>query len=68
MKILKYIVPVFFIFTLLLAPSIAKADPDPGCNPDEECPIDTNVVLLISAAVLVAGFKYYSNVKNKLAV
>ena len=68
MKFLKFVVPVLFFFSFLVIPNVAKADPDPGCNPDELCPIDTNVVLLITAAVLIAGFKYYSSEKNKMAV
>jgi hypothetical protein len=68
MKFLKFFIPSIFIFLLMLAPSIVHAGIEPSCDPDQPCPIDTNVILLIAAAVLVAGFKYYSAVKKKLAI
>lgn len=68
MKILKLILPFLFLLTMLILPSVVMADPEFGCNPDEPCPIDTNVVWLVVAAILIAAFKYYSSVKKKLAV
>ncbi len=62
MKVFKKLLFSVIVIGLSLSPYLAMAQigPDPGCNPDEPCPIDSNVYILIIAAILFVGYKYYS--------
>ncbi len=62
MKVFKKLLFSVIVVALSLSPYFAMAQigPDPGCNPDEPCPIDSNVYILIIAALLFVGYKYYS--------
>lgn len=55
-----FICMMFFSFT-------AAAEPeDPCTDPADPCPIDSNVILLIGAAIVVAGKKSYDYRKKAL--
>ncbi len=60
MKVLNKLLCLIIIIGLSLSPYLAMAQIDPGCNPDESCPIDSNVYILVIAALLFAAYKYYS--------
>jgi hypothetical protein len=51
----KFIV-AFLGIAIMLLPKLTMAQIDPGCSPDEPCPIDTNVYVLIAAVVIFASF------------
>jgi hypothetical protein len=50
----KFIV-AFLGIAIMLLPKLTMAQLDPGCSPDEPCPVDSNVYLLLGAVVLFAG-------------
>ncbi len=66
MKFIKIPFFIAIILLIVLMPSLAFAQPgDPGCSPDDPaCPIDSSVILLIAAAVGIAGKKYYDRKKT----
>jgi hypothetical protein len=51
-----------------MLPGISHAQviaPDPGCNPDEMCPIDGGLSLLIAAGIGLGAKKSYDLKKKK---
>jgi hypothetical protein len=58
----KFIV-AFLGIAIMLLPKLTLAQPDPGCSPDEPCPIDTNVYVLIGAAILFASLAAFKKRK-----
>jgi hypothetical protein len=67
MKIKKrFIYLCIFFLGMLPISSIAQITPD--CNPDEPCPIDSNVYFLLAAAIFVAAKKTYDYKKKQIVV
>lgn len=52
----------------MIVPFSAMAQIEPGCNPDEPCPIDSNVYLLIAGAIIIAAKKSYDYKKKQVAM
>ena len=60
MKLIKQITLVFLAVLFLLIPHILFAQPiDPCTDPADPCPIDSNLIFLFVAAVLIAAKKAY---------
>jgi hypothetical protein len=69
MKHKKYLHLFILVFVLLALPAMLHAQPpgpDPTCNPDDPCPIDTGTIYLILAAIGIALYKVVPS-KFKLA-
>lgn len=65
------LVPVLILPSVLFAQTCVNGI-DPGCSPDDfcPCPIDSNVYLLIAAAIGIFAFKAYRSriaAKNNIA-
>ena len=61
---LAYLFLLMLIFILL--PELIHADPgDPGCPPDEVCPIDSGLVALIAVGVGYGIKKIWHNKKRE---
>ena len=65
MKISKKLLNFFVITCLALLPAGAFAQ-DPGCSPDDPCPIDSGTIVLIGVVMLIAGKKAYDAGKIKI--
>jgi hypothetical protein len=64
MKCIKKLV-VCSIFALAVAlPKLSFAQLDPGCSPDDPCPIDSDVYVLIAAVLMFAGMALYRQLKR----
>ena len=58
--------PFLIVLALFIIPTGVIAQPiDPCTDPDDPCPIDSNVIVLIAAAVGAAGKKAYDYKKIK---
>ena len=58
MKLIKQITLGFLAVVFLLIPHILFAQPiDPCTDPEDPCPIDSNLIVLFVAAVLIAAKK-----------
>jgi hypothetical protein len=69
MKIFKFVLVTFIFTTIMtLISTMVQAQPPGGCDPDQPCPIDDNVLLLIVGAIVLAAYKYYTAAKKKLVV
>ena len=65
MKLIKQITLGFLVVVFLLIPHILLAQPiDPCTDPQDPCPIDSNLIVLFVAAVLIAAKKAYDFKKN----
>jgi hypothetical protein len=66
MKIFKrFLFSLVFILGLVSTPFLLSAQPiDPCTDPDDPCPIDSGVVLLVVAVVAIAAKKTYDFKKN----
>jgi hypothetical protein len=61
MKMKKYFLSVSLVLAFALLPSLlfAQLDPGPpGCDPDQECPMDSGTIFLIISAIAIAFFKF----------
>ncbi len=54
----KILITAALLFAIVcFVPGIAHAQINPGCNPDEACPIDSGVLFLFIAALALAAIK-----------
>jgi hypothetical protein len=67
MKAIKKLIPLAVLVMFLVVPSLLIAQPPPDPCPDPQlpdCPIDSGLVLLIAAAVLIALKKAFDYKKK----
>ena len=65
MKIIKNITLGFLAVVFLLIPHILFAQPiDPCTDPADPCPIDSNLIILFVAVLLIAAKKAYGYKKT----
>ncbi len=58
----------FTIIFLMAVPFSTMAQVEPGCNPDEPCPIDSNLYFLIAGAIIIAAKKTYDYKKKQVII
>lgn len=69
MKNFKTLFSLLIAILLIFLPAICFAQtPDPGCNPDEPCPIDSEIYVLIIGAILFAAYNFIKAKKRKLSL
>ncbi|HMT96777.1 MAG TPA: hypothetical protein PKC62_08830 [Ferruginibacter sp.] len=65
MSFRKKIVNLVMISAFFLVPTLAMAQIDPGCDPDDPlCPIDGGVSLLIAAGIGIGAKRVYDEKKK----
>lgn len=48
------IIAILLCFAICFLPAYSHAQIDPGCNPDEACPIDNGLLLLLAIPIVLA--------------
>ena len=67
MKIVNKPVLTLIFWVLALLPQGVFAQ-DPGCSPDDYCPIDNGTIVLIGAVILIASKKAFDRRKRNVTV
>jgi hypothetical protein len=65
MRSAKKFIPFLIILALLFVPAIGFSQPDPCTDPDQPCPIDGGISLLIAAGIGFRAKKAYDKKKQR---
>lgn len=68
MKFVLKFIPFFILLVVFSVPFNVFAQlGDPGCSPDDPCPVDSGVIFLIAVAIIIAAGKAWAGGKHRSA-